>query len=66
MWLAVNYLFYCKTVLVVSRMPQKTISDVVHPKSSLMIFLMEIKTGGRFSNHVRELFLPVSAALSCR
>lgn len=43
----------------------KTNSDVVHPKSSLITFLMNNKMSGKFSSHVLEQLFAVSTLLSC-
>ena len=43
----------------------KTISEAVHPKSSLITFLIDNKVSGKISNYVLELLLDVKAVLSC-
>ena len=43
----------------------KTISEAVHPRSSLITFLIDNKTRGKLSNHVLEFLLAVKAVLSC-
>ena len=43
----------------------KTISESVHPRSSLVTLLIDFKASGTFSNHILELLLAVKAVLSC-
>ena len=43
----------------------KNISEAVHLKSSLITFLIDNKTSGKFFNHVLELLFAVRAVLSC-